>query len=264
VLGAMMALDASARDTGVAMGIAAAVLLVTVARYPQGSLRDAAVFATVLCALFAALFLLRGERTGLTITLTVMAAACFVANRVWRSVTWTILGAAGLAWALLAVVTQLTDRTAYAYTPFATVESLTAAILLACVALAWRVSRNDARLARLLGAGVLATAFLWAHQEIAFAFSRRVAILLLVTYYAVTSVAAVAAGRAQRIALLRHVGLALAVLAAATALYGAHRLDAIAIRIAADLVAAAFLLAIAWWYRRPGGLRPESRAEASR
>jgi len=55
--------------------------------------------------------------------------------------------------------------------------------------------------------------------------------------------------------ILRHVGLGLAVIAAGTALYGARKLDAIAARIGADLVAAVFLLAIAYWYRRPGGSR---------
>ena len=54
-------------------------------------------------------------------------------------------------------------------------------------------------------------------------------------------------------AVIRHIGLALAVLAAATALYGARGLDAVAARITAHAVAAVFLLAIAYWYRRPGG-----------
>jgi hypothetical protein len=50
--------------------------------------------------------------------------------------------------------------------------------------------------------------------------------------------------------------LGLGIVAAATALYGARQLDAVAARIAADLVAAVFLLGIAYWYRTPGGSRP--------
>ena len=92
-------------------------------------------------------------------------------------------------------------------------------------------------------------------QEIAFALNPTAATLFRVTYYAVMSVAAVWIGRARRTAVLRNIGLALAVLAAGTALYGARKLDAIAARIGADLVAAVFLLAIAYWYRKPGSTR---------
>ena len=255
ILGAMMAFDASARLSGVAMAIAAAVLLVTVARLPQGALRDAAVFATSISALVSALLILSGRPLALTYTVTAMSAACFLANRAWRSASWTTLGLIGFVWAFFAVLAQLTTRPPYVYAPFLTAESGAGAALVVAVAIAWRAARDDSRIERLLGAGIFVSAFVWVHQEIAFAFGRTASTLLLVTYYAATSVAAVGAGRARRIPLLRHVGLGLAVLAAGTALYGARHLDAIAARIVADLVAAAFLLAIAYWYRRPGGLR---------
>jgi len=255
ILGAMMAFDASARVSGVAMAVAAAVLLVTVARLPQGALRDAAVFATSLSALVSALLILSGKPLALTYTVTAMSAACFLANRAWRSASWTTLGLIGFVWAFFAVLAQLTARPPYVYAPFLTPESGAGAALVAAVAIAWRAARGESRIERLLGAGILVSAFVWVHQEIAFAFGRTASTLLLVTYYAASSVAAVGAGRARRIPLLRHVGLGLAVLAAGTALYGARHLDAIAARIVADLVAAAFLLAIAYWYRRPGGLR---------
>ena len=255
ILGAMMAFDASARLSGVAMAVAAAVLLVTVARLPQGALRDAAVFATSISALVSALLILSGRPLALTYTVTAMSAACFLANRAWRSASWTTLGLIGFVWAFFAVLAQLTTRPPYVYAPFLTAESGAGAALVVAVAIAWRAARDDSRIERLLGAGVLVSAFVWAHQEIAFAFGRTASTLLLVTYYAATSVAAVGAGRARRIPLLRHVGLGLAVLAAGPALYGARQLDAVAARIVADLVAAAFLLAIAYWYRRPGGLR---------
>jgi hypothetical protein len=256
VAAGVMAFDASARGSGLAMGGASLVLLLTVMRDPAGSLRDAAVFATVLCALIAVLLLERSDAIRLAGAIAILSALCFAANRQWRSVSWTTLGVIGLAWAMLATLGQLIEREAYAYTPFATRPSALALAVLACVTASWRFVANQAPLEVLLRSGVVAWAFIWVHQEIALAFNQTAATLLRVSYYASTSVAAVWIGRARRIPLLRHLGLGLAILAAGTALYGARRLDAIAARIGADLVAAVFLLAIAYWYRRPGGSRP--------
>jgi hypothetical protein len=253
ICASVMALDASARNSGLAMAAAGAVLLVTVARFPQGSLRDSAVFATVICALVASLLLLRGRPLDVTVAIAGLATACFAGNRAWRSVTWTAMGMIGLAWSALATINHLTVREPYLYEPFATNETLVALSVLAAVVVSWRLAAGDERLTRVLGAGAIAWAFIWVHQEILFAFNRTASTLLLVSYYALTSVAAVTVGRARRLAVLRHIGLALAVLAAGTALYGARNLTAIGARIGADLVAAVFLLAIAYWYRRPGG-----------
>ena len=65
------------------MAGAGVVLLGTVMRHREGSLRDAAVFATVLCALVAAILLLRGKSLEFTLAVAVMSALCFVANRAW-------------------------------------------------------------------------------------------------------------------------------------------------------------------------------------
>ena len=248
----VMGLDASARGSGWAMTIAAAVLLIAVMRFPRGSLRDAAVFATVLSALIALLLLQKGHALVFTGSIAVLSALCFAANLLWRSVSWTMLGCLGLAWGVLAALGHLAARTAYQYTPFVTQESAVAGAVLACVIAAWRLAEDEQQLEPILRASAWGWAFLWIHQEIVFAFNQTVATLLRVTYYAATSVATVGIGRARGIATLRHIGLVLAVLAAGTALYGARDLDAIAARIAADLVAAVFLLAIAYWYRRPG------------
>ena len=146
---------------------------------------------------------------------------------------------------------------------FGTKESAAAAVLLASIAAAWRLTQQDARLANVLRGAIVGWAFVWVHQELAWAVSQTVATLLRVTYYAVTSVAAVGVGRARGIAILRHIGLGLAVIAAATALYGAKNLTLIGARIGADLVAAVFLLAIAYWYRRPGGLKPSAQVSGT-
>lgn len=183
----------------------------------------------------------------------VLSLLCYLANLVWPSVSCTTLGTIGFAWAVLATLGHLASRPAYEYSPFVTQASAVAAITLFCVTLSWRLAQNEPALARVLAGGALGWAFIWVHQELALAFNPTVAILLRVTYYAATSVAAVGMGRARHIPLLRHLGLGLAVLAAGTALYGARNLDEIGARVGADLVAAVFLLAIAYWYRRPGG-----------
>jgi hypothetical protein len=251
VVGSVMALDGSARASGIAFAVAGFVLLLSVMRFPQGSLRDAAAFATVLCALIAVLFLEKGQPLLITGTVAAISAACFAANVAWRSVSWTTLGTIGFAWAVLANLGQLTNRDAYNYTPFATQESAVAGVLLLGIVAAWGLAR-DPKIELTLRVGAVAWAFLWVHQEIAFAFNPTAATLFRVTYYAATSVAAVGVGRARSVAILRHIGLGLAILAAGTALYGAHKLESIGARIGADLVAAVFLLAIAYWYRRPG------------
>lgn len=256
-LAALSALDASARGSGTAMAGAAAVFLVTVMRSPRGSLRDAAVFATVVSALVALLLLLREHDAGLAAAIAAVGVSCYAGNRARRSGAWTTLGLISLAWAALAGFGLLYDRPNYQYVPFGTVASAVALAILGAVVASARLAEGiDVRLTRALQGGALTWAFLWAHQELAFAFNPTTAMLLRVTYYAATSVGAVAAGRARRIALLRHVGLALAIVAAGTALYGARDLDAVAARIGADLVAAIFLLAIAYWYRRPGTATP--------
>lgn len=250
-LAALMALDGSARDSGIALAVAALVLMVSVIRLPRGSLRDAAVFAVVVCALVSALLLARGRPLTLIGTIAALCVACFAGNLRWRSVSWTMLALIGFSWTLLATLVLLSGRPAYQYTPFGTEESAVAAIVLLSVLAAWRMAR-DGRIEVVLRGAALAFAFAWVHQEIAFALNETVATLLRVTYYASTSVAAVGIGRARRIALLRHIGLVLAIVAAGTALYGARNLEAIGARIGADLVAAVFLLGIAYWYRKPG------------
>jgi hypothetical protein len=251
-LASLAAFDASAFDSGLAMAAAAGVLLMTVARSPQGSLRDAAVFATVLSALVAVLLLMRDRGPELVAAIALMSVVCFAANRVWRSGSWTTLALIGIAWAMVASLQQLVERPAYAYMPFATQPSAMALTALAATAGSMALAVGDPRLKRWLLAGTIVWAFVWVHQEIAFAFNETAATLLRVAYYAASAVAGVGIGRSRQTAVLRHIGLALAVLAAGTAFYSARGLDAVAARIAAHILSAIFLLAIAYWYRRRG------------
>jgi hypothetical protein len=97
-----------------------------------------------------------------------------------------------------------------------------------------------------------AWAFTWVLIELGKAFSRSTSTLLLVIYFASTAVAAVAVGHIRRSPELRQLGLALALLAAATAVYGATTYFDVGARVLAYLITSAFLLGIAYWYRRRG------------
>jgi hypothetical protein len=160
----------------------------------------------------------------------------------------------------------------YTFGPFTTEASATAFVVLVglvCVARFWYVLRVATRVAmgerpewtyaqnaKLLVRGVAIApwvwAFIWATIELSMAYSASTSTLLLVTYFAATAVGCVGAGRARNSARLRQVGLALALVATATAFYGATTYFDIAARILAYLVTSAFLLGIAYWYRQTG------------
>jgi hypothetical protein len=166
----------------------------------------------------------------------------------------------------------LIKRPAYVVSPFSTMHSFTAllvAVALAIVARFWRSLFDATRLALgrastrartselkvFLDAEMAAPwvwTFLWVLVELAMSYSPSTSTLLLVTYFAATAVASVAVGRLRRSARIRQVGLGLALVAAATSVYGASTYFDIGIRIVAYLVTSAFLLGIAYWYRRPG------------
>jgi hypothetical protein len=250
VIAVLVALGAP-HPSGAVLAIAAAVLLGPIARHREASLRDAAVVAATLSALGAVVQLTESNQFLLVGGVAGLGAATFAAN-LWRpSKSWIALGLITQAWAILAALALLNERTPYHYTPLVGPASAVAAVVLAAL-LASRRMLRPGETSRLLRGGALVWAFAWLHQEISFAINPTAATLLRVSYYAVTSVAAVWVGRARGVAVLRHIGLGLAVIAAGTALYSARHLSAIGARIFADLVAAAFLLAIAFWYRKPG------------
>jgi uncharacterized membrane protein YhaH (DUF805 family) len=96
------------------------------------------------------------------------------------------------------------------------------------------------------------------------AFSKSTSTLLLVVYFAACAVFGVALGHRRQSAAVRKTGLALALLAAATAVYGTTSFFVVGLRVLAYLVISAFLLGIAYWYRRPGtNERPPAEATAA-
>jgi hypothetical protein len=231
-------------------------LLVLVARRPAGAFRDAAAFAVTICALAAVVLISDRADHEMAAGIAGVAVLFFAANRVWPSHSWIWVGGIALVMASVATFILLERRAPYAYTPFATRASATAFAVVvswaAAARLAPRIPIDKSRTIGAAGIGAWTWAFVWVHQEILRAISPTIATLLLVTYYASTSVVAVGVGRGRSIAWLRHVGLVLGLVAAATALRGARSLEAVWARIAVYLVTSVFLLGIAYWYRKRG------------
>ena len=272
-----VALEAEWAIAALALGAAAVVPFVAMMRRGRSVERDALVAASALCAL-AALVLATHDNEPALVTAVAAAALLFVgASIVWASWSWIVVGGAALVGSSVGVLVLLTDRVPYAYQPFGTAESIAAgAVLLVWFAAGWMIQRACEPLTE-RGAGASTEqaivaqtraapwvfAFLWIHQEIAWALSPTIATLLRVSYYALTSAVCVGIGRWRDSAGLRHLGLGLALLAGATALYGAHGLTAIAARVASYLVVSIFLLGIAYWYRRRDDAPTELGATAS-
>src|SRR6185312_15391421 len=228
-------------------------------RRALGALRDASAAAASLAAL----------------ALVVAALVAFALHVARPSRGWMGGGAALMAIAAIDTVTALTSRAAYHFTPFTTTASLAAAaVLIGCIVIASfrgpivdaaRRARGNApprpddaspdsttTLRRALAAAPWVWAFVWVLIELSMAYSPSTSTLLLVVYFAATGVASVATGRARQLGVLRKIGLGLALVAAATAIYGASTYFDFAARISAYLVTSVFLLGIAYWYRRPG------------
>ncbi|HTO99449.1 MAG TPA: DUF2339 domain-containing protein [Myxococcales bacterium] len=242
------------RNPAFALWGVAATVTAFVASRREGALRDALALVSYLCANTAILVfawtpgpLAVAAIAGNALLFTLLAAP--VPNGSWRWAPQFALVLAGVA-----ALVFLTVRPSYEYTPFLTRESLAAFAVLACWALAVVLSGFQG-----VRAALFAFGFLWVHQELAWAVNPSASTLLLVTWYAASSVACVGLGRARKAAKLRHVGLGLGVLAALLALKAAWGFSSTATRIGAYLVVSAFLLGIAWWYRHPGAERsPEA------
>jgi hypothetical protein len=259
-------------DRTVVFAAAAPVLLLFAWRRVVGPLRDASALATVsvATALIAALPL--EEPTGRIAALVALGVAVLAAYRLNPSLSWLASGVVLLLISAAMSMGAMLQQHAYTFTPFITEPSLTALVLLAAwifLARSWPWLRSATRTAMgdspewtyadavqpLLRAASLAPwvwAFTWGLIELSMAFSPSTSTFLLVVYFASTGVANVAAGRARHSARLRQVGLGLALVAACTAVYGARTYFDFGAQIAAYLVTSAFLLGIAYWYRRTG------------
>lgn len=234
-------------------------------------MRDAAAFGAIVMGSAILGILPIEEPLGRLSAFVGLALLLLLAHRLKPSVSWLGGGLAMLLLCALASASILLDRTAYAFHPFLTEPSATAGVVLlglVCVARFWsalRVATRSAvpepewtyaakakRLVHGLSVAPWVWAFVWVMIELSMAYSASTSTLLLVTYFAATAVGCVGVGRVRNSARLRQVGLALALVATATAFYGATTYFDIAARILAYLVTSAFLLGIAYWYRQTG------------
>jgi hypothetical protein len=262
----------------VVYAVAAVMLFVFMWRRHVGPARDAGAFAFMMIAA-AALVEFAPNATEIQIGLLLgLALVALGLHRLRPSRSWVVSGAIALFVAISMNLDTLTSRTSYTFTPFATVPSLSALavtitlVIIArlwrwlfeatCVSMGTRKRRMYARpLRAMLKTVVVAPwvwAFVWVLIELSMAYSASTSTLLLVTYFATTAVASVAAGRMRNAPRVRQIGLALAVVAAGTAVYGASTYFDSGTRIVAYLVTSAFLLGIAFWYRRPGAATAEA------
>ena len=264
--------------------IAAALFVAFAWRRAVNTLRDAAALAAAVCGAGVVaslpLELPLGRLTGFV----VLSLLLLAAHRARPSMSWLFAGLVALFFTALSSAMLLAGRHAYGFTPFVTEPSAGAAVVLVgmiAVARLWQALRTATRAAMgdqpewtyasgaqlLLRAVTIAPwvwAFAWGFLELSMAHSASTSTLLVVTYFAATAVGCVGVGRARRSARLRQTGLFLAIAAAVTAFYGATTWFDLGTRIAAYLVTSAFLLGIAYWYRRPGGLATaESAGDAT-
>jgi len=254
-----------------ALAVTSAALVAFCLRRAPGGLRDASAFGAVAMAVSAIAAASVEAPAGLCASLVAIALAAFGLHVVRPSRSWLRGGATTFLGAAAICVDALREG-GYHSDPFLREASASAVIVLVgliLVARSWRMIRSATRVAvgdrrrefripferRTLRVATVAPwvwAFVWVLIELSLAYSPTASTLLLVTYFAATGVGCVAVGRSRSSSRLRQVGLALAVLAAATAVYGAHAYFDFGARIVAYLVISAFLLGIAYWYRRPG------------
>ena len=251
-------------------GVGAAMLLLFAFRRPIGPARDAAAAACAILTATAVFQLHLEEPTGLLLAMLAIGIAAFIVNKARPSASWIATAVVVTVIAGSISLLALAMRPSYTYTPFTGEPTLTAAWVTLFLVLVSRfrgwiadsarplvaerpdqvASADVSFMRRFARLAPWVWAFLWVLIELGKAFSRSTSTLFLVIYFAATAIAAVAVGHIRRSPELRQLGLALALLAAATAVYGATTYFDVGARVLAYLVTSAFLLGIAYWYRR--------------
>ena len=158
---------------------------------------------------------------------------------------------AGLLVSVLAFLWSLANLAGvepYTSFPFSTLRSLAVACTVAAAFLIVRL--NSPRLPAYAFAMPWILAFLWVAEELARAFSRDASAFLIVAYLAASGSAVLSYGTKRAVPLLRQVGLALAVLAGLKALFEAQDAQNILAKVGIYLVAGAYLMLVAYRYRR--------------
>ena len=234
-------------------------------RRPLGATRDAAVAALLILSV-AALYAMHPEAPTVEVLgILALALGALGLHALRPSMTWVAGSVVLIAHAVGITTLALFGRRPYTLPPFATEPSLAGLFVTIALVITSRVraglsaamdavnpGRDRELGSSIVGVAPWAWAFWWGFIELGMAFSKSTSTLLLVVYFAACAVFGVALGHRRQSAGVRKTGLALALLAAATAVYGATSFFVVGMRVLAYLVISAFLLGIAYWYRRPG------------
>ena len=94
--------------------------------------------------------------------------------------------------------------------------------------------------------------FAWGWKELGSTVARDVATSLVTLYFALVGVGAIHYGRVRSVAISRHTGLGLCVIAAGMAISRVWGLETIGIKAGTFVLVSLFMLAVAYWYRRAG------------
>jgi len=246
-------------------------------RRPLGATRDAGVAALLILAV-AALYAMHPESPTVEVLANLtLALAALALHRLRPSISWVAGSVVLIAHAARLANMALVGRPSYTLPPFGTEASFAALLVTVALVVVSRVrgrlrsameairGNRDGDIGRMIvTVAPWVWAFWWGFVELSMAFSRSTATLLLVVYFATCAVLGVALGHRRQSGGFRKTGLALALLAAGTAVYGATSFFVVGMRVLAYLVISAFLLGIAYWYRRPGSIeRPATEATAT-
>jgi uncharacterized membrane protein len=281
---ALASFDEPSTILGAGLALAWAGIAAGVAAQAGAVRRDPHAFVAALCGGVALLLALPDRLEVLAPSFAAYGAALVVIARGLRAPLVLVPAVLSLLLGAAEAADLLMDRPSYRYTPFLTIPSLVAAAVLALwIAAGFAARRGGERITllrdpevtvgpRLWWGAAALVALLWGRQELAYAFSRDVANFLLIAYYAVTGVGAIAVGRARSFGALRKVGLALAVYADLKAIFTAAQISVIGLRVGSYLLSGFFLLAVGYWAwsARPasdeerGHRRPEPDTAPSR
>ena len=267
---ALVALDGESTAIRASVALAWAVMSVAFTWRLSARARDAGLATAFLCAGVVCPVVFSERTVGLTLALSAYSAcAAFTMSRMRQP------GAAPgiVVWLVVATAIghgELSDRPAYAYTPFITLPSLGALAYSVAWFLTFHLLRRlpGDRVDRavsaddFVGIGAAIAAFLWGRQELSAAFSINAAILALIAYYALTGVALIYVGQLRESLHLRPVGLTLSIYASIKAILEATQLD-VGFRIAGFLLSGIFLLTVAYWYQKSTTTAAEPRGHLS-
>ena len=267
---------------GVAHALAWMAMAGGVARHAGPGRRDLHLVVAALSGITAILLALSDHPAWLAPSLAAFGALVLLLARRLRAPLVLLPAAGALLLGTFRAVGPLVERPPYEYPPFLTIPSLVAAAVVALWVLAgllarggWRGADDEpmhvawSEIAALLSAprvwwtAAAVLALLWGREELAHAVSPDVANFLLIAYYAVAGVSAIAVGRVRSIAGARQAGLALAVYADLKAIFTAAQISSVGLRVGSYLLSGFFLLAVGYWAWTARSGEEEGGAESS-